>query len=63
MRTVYILEAFWRDTIGRSRKQYIVGVYENLENLEKAKQKILDTPHHYTSVTFGINAIDQICYA
>ena len=55
MKTLYILEAEWRDTIGRTRKQDIVGVYDDILKLEKAKQAVEDTPHKYTSITYKIN--------
>jgi len=55
MKTLYILEAEWRDTIGRCRNQHIVGVYDDMLKLEEAKQKIENTPHKYTSITYKIN--------
>jgi len=41
----YILEATWRDKIGRNKKQSIIGVYAKLEEIEKAKQKVSSEPH------------------
>ena len=55
MKTLYILEAEWRDTIGRCRNQSIIGVYDDIQKLEKAKQAVEDTPHKYTSITYKIN--------
>lgn len=55
MKTLYILEAEWRDTIGRARKQSIIGVYDDIKKLEKAKKTIENTPHKYTSITYKIN--------
>ena len=55
MKTLYILEAEWRDTIGRARKQSIIGVYDDIKKLEKAKKTVEDTPHKYTSITYKIN--------
>lgn len=55
MKTLYILEAEWRDTIGRARKQSIIGVYDDIKKLEKAKKTVENTPHKYTSITYKIN--------
>lgn len=55
MKIVYILEAKWHDSIGRCRKNELVGVYDDLTKLEQAKNKIEITPHDYKSITFGIN--------
>jgi hypothetical protein len=52
----YILEATWRDKIGRNKKQSIIGVYANLENIEIAKQKVSSKPHKYKSVTFNVQS-------
>jgi hypothetical protein len=52
----YILEATWRDKIGRNKKQSIIGVYANLENIEIAKQKVSSKPHKYQSVTFNVQS-------
>ena len=54
--TRYILEATWRDKIGRNKKQSIIGVYANLENIEIAKQKVSSNPHKYKSVTFNVQS-------
>jgi ABC-type uncharacterized transport system auxiliary subunit len=55
MRTVYILEAAWHDSIGRVRQNKIVGVYENLDKIDKAKNFILNQPTQYKSISFNIN--------
>lgn len=55
MKTVYILEAIWHDTIGRARQNKIVGVYEDLVKLDIAKKTITEEPTRYTSVSFGVN--------
>jgi hypothetical protein len=52
----YILEATWRDKINRNKKQSIIGVYASFENIEKAKKKVLDTPHRYKSITFNVQS-------
>lgn len=54
MKTLYILEAEYRDKINRVRKNHIVGVYANLEKLENAKNTIISMPHDYNTVTFSI---------
>ena len=35
----YILEATWRDKIGRNKKQSVVGVYVTVDDIEKPKKK------------------------
>lgn len=55
MKNLYILEAEWRDTIGRARKQSIIGVYDDIKKLEQAKDIVENTPHKYTSITYKIN--------
>jgi len=60
MKTVYILEAKWHDTINRCRKSTLVGVYDNLEKLEKVKKSILAQPHDYTSISFAIKSEIQL---
>ena len=51
----YILEATWRDKIGRNKKQSIIGVYASLKDVESAKSKVEASPHKYSSVTFNVN--------
>lgn len=55
MKILYILEAKWHDTIGRCRKNELIGVFDNLDKLDKAKKIIESKPHDYKSITFGIN--------
>jgi hypothetical protein len=52
----YILEATWRDKIGRNKKQSIIGVYAKLEDIENAKKKVSSDPHRYNSVTFNVQS-------
>ena len=63
MKILYILEAKWHDTIGRCRKNELIGVFENLEKLENVKRQIEKRPHDYTSVSFGINKEIQLFHA
>jgi hypothetical protein len=51
----YILEATWRDKIGRNKKQSVIGVYASLEDIEKAKIKTSNQKHKYTSITYNVN--------
>jgi hypothetical protein len=55
MKLVYILEARWHDKINRIRQNSIVGVYDNLEKLEIAKNQVSAKPHDYKSITFNVN--------
>lgn len=55
MKTVYILEAIWHDTIGRNRHNKIIGVFEDLSKIETIKNEILHSPHKYSAVSFSIN--------
>lgn len=55
MKILYILEAKWHDTIGRCRKNEIVGVYDNFTKLDTAKTAVMIRPHDYKSVSFSIN--------
>lgn len=59
----YILEATWRDKIGRNKHQSIIGVYANLEDIEKAKQKVSSEPHKYKSVTFNVQSEEHLFFA
>jgi hypothetical protein len=59
----YILEATWRDRIGRNKKQSVVGVYANFEDIEKAKIKISTEPHRYKSVTFNVQSEEHPFFA
>lgn len=63
MKILYILEAKWLDKIGRTKKNYLVGVYDCLNKLETAKKKIQDIPHQYHSVSFGIKSEIQPFHA
>jgi hypothetical protein len=59
----YILEATWRDKIGRNKKQSIIGVYAKLEDIENAKQKVSNTAHKYKSVTFNVQSEEHPFFA
>ena len=59
----YILEATWRDKIGRNKKQSVVCVYATVEDIEKAKEKVSVTPHRYKSVTFNVNIEEHPFFA
>ena len=59
----YILEATWRDKIGRNKKQSIIGVYAKLEDIEDAKQKVSNTVHKYKSVTFNVQSEEHPFFA
>jgi predicted component of type VI protein secretion system len=59
----YILEATWRDRIGRNKKQSIIGVYANFEDIEKAKVKAAAEPHRYKSVTFNVQSEEHPFFA
>ena len=63
MKTVYILEAKWHDTIGRCRKNELIGVYDSLDKLEVVKKQIEEKPHDYKSISFGIKKEIQPFYA
>lgn len=63
MKTLYILEAQYRDKIDRVRHNTIIGVYDNTESLEVAKNVILTKPHEWNSVTFSINTEIQPFHA
>lgn len=63
MKTLYILEAQYRDKIDRVRHNTIIGVYDNTETLEEAKTKILNNPHEWNSVTFSVNTEIQPFHA
>lgn len=58
----YILEATWRDKIGRNKKQSIIGVYTSIDDIEKAKDKVSNDPHRYKSVTFNVNIEEHIFF-
>jgi len=59
----YILEATWRDKIGRNKKQSVIGVYAKLEDIEVAKKKVSSDPHRYKSVTFNVQSEEHPFYA
>lgn len=59
----YILEATWRDKIGRNKKQSIIGVYAKLEDIEDAKRKVSNEPHKYKSVTFNVQSEEHPFFA
>ena len=59
----YILEATWRDKIGRNKKQSVVGVYAKLEDIEVAKKKISNESHKYKSVTFNVQSEEHPFFA
>jgi hypothetical protein len=59
----YILEATWRDKIGRNKKQSIIGVYAKLEDIEIVKKKISNEPHRYKSVTFNVQSEEHLFFA
>jgi hypothetical protein len=59
----YILEATWRDKIGRNKKQSVVGVYASLEDIEKAKIKVANTKHRYKSITYKVNIEEHPFFA
>jgi predicted component of type VI protein secretion system len=59
----YILEATWRDRIGRNKKQSVIGVYANFEDIEKAKEKTAKEPHRYKSVTFNVQSEEHPFFA
>lgn len=59
----YILEATWRDKIGRNKKQTIVGVFASLKDVESAKNKVESEPHKYKSVTFNVNTEEHPFFA
>jgi len=63
MRQLYILEAKWHDKINRVRHTEIVGVFNDLDKLENAKQQIILKSHEYSSVSFGVNAEIQPFHA
>lgn len=63
MKEVYILEARWHDKINRIKKDEIIGVYDNLESLEKAKESVSIRPHDYNSVSFSVNSEIQPFHA
>jgi len=63
MKILYILEAKWLDKIGRSRKNRLIGVFDNLEKLEAAKIEIEKMPHDYCNVAFGIKSEVQPFHA
>lgn len=55
MKTVYILEARWHDKINRIRHNEIIGVFDNINNLENMKTQVMTRPHDYKSISFSIN--------
>lgn len=63
MKTLYILEAKWNDKIGRAKKNLLVGVYDSLNKLEQEKNRILNEPHEYNSVSFGVKTEIQLFHA
>jgi len=63
MKTLYILEAKWNDKLGRAKKNLIVGVYDSLSKLEMSKNLILNQPHNFKSVSFGIKTEIQPFHA
>ena len=54
MKELFILEAKYLDKLNRAKKNHIVGVFDNLNKLENAKNTILNTPHEYNSVSFSV---------
>jgi hypothetical protein len=54
MKTLYILEARWHDKLNRVRKNKIIGVFDNLESLEKFKTSVSVRPHDYHSESFSV---------
>jgi len=59
----YILEATWRDKIGRNKKQSVIGVYAKLDDIEVAKKTISNEPHRYKSVTFNVQSEEHLFFA
>lgn len=55
MKEVYILEARWHDKMHRVRKDEIIGVYDNLGLLEKAKTSVSIRPHDFNSISFSVH--------
>lgn len=63
MKTVYILEAKWHDSINRCRKNAIIGVFDDLKKLEIVKNQTEKIPHDYKTISFGINKEIQLFHA
>jgi hypothetical protein len=63
MKQLYILEARWHDKINRVRRDSIVGVYDDLLKLEKAKKEVEKLPHEYASISFSIKSEIQPFHA
>lgn len=63
MKTLYILEARWHDKLNRVRKDEIIGVFDNLEVLERAKTSVSIRPHDYNSISFSVNTEIQPFHA
>lgn len=51
----FILEAKYLDKINRVKRKTIIGVYGNLENVEKAKEKALSKEQKY-KVVFSLTS-------
>lgn len=51
----FILEAKYLDKINRVKRKTIIGVYGNLENVEKAKEKTLSVEQKY-KVVFSLTS-------
>jgi len=62
MKSVYILEYSFLDSINRCRGNSVYGVYQSLQDVEQAKREVIESNTQY-SVVFSLHSEPQLFVA
>lgn len=60
MRTLYNLEYVLVDKLNRAKKKFHVGVYKSEEEVEQAKNKVLNTVQGDDNISFNVYISENI---